>query len=64
MECSEINNSLSKDSIYLCDTPGFGDQNSVEVDIANMVGIISAIRGSRSVRPVILISSYAQGDRM
>ena len=44
------------ESIVLCDTPGFGDTAGPEVDIANGIGIINAIKGSKSVRPVILVS--------
>jgi hypothetical protein len=45
------------DKIYTyCDTPGFGDTAGVEVDVANGIGIISALRGGKSVRLVILIS--------
>lgn len=38
-----------------CDSPGFGDSAGVEVDIANNIGIISALYGAKSVRLVIII---------
>ncbi len=40
----------------ICDSPGFGDTAGAEVDIANSIGIIEAIKMSKSVRPVILVS--------
>lgn len=40
----------------ICDSPGFGDSAGVEVDIANGVGMINAIHGSRSVRVVVLLA--------
>ncbi len=42
--------------IYLCDTPGFNDNNGPEVDIANGIGIYKGIAGAESVRPVFIIS--------
>lgn len=38
-ECDIINYS----SIIICDSPGFGDSRSTEIDIANGIGIIKAI---------------------
>jgi hypothetical protein len=38
-----------------CDTPGFGDTAGVEIDIANGIGIISALYDAKSVCLVILI---------
>ncbi|CAF4888037.1 unnamed protein product, partial [Rotaria sp. Silwood2] len=32
-------------TIILCDAPGFGDTAGLEVDIANGVGIIEALKG-------------------
>lgn len=51
------------DSIILCDSPGFEDSRGAEVDIANGVGIVKAIRGCKSVKPTILISGKSIGDR-
>ncbi|KAL4445288.1 hypothetical protein ABPG74_022101 [Tetrahymena malaccensis] len=50
-------------SIVLCDAPGFGDTAGPEVDIANGIGMVNAIRGCRSVRPVVLASNQSIGDR-
>jgi putative ribosome biogenesis GTPase RsgA len=33
-------------SVFICDTPGFKD---TEVDVANCIGLINAVRGVRSV---------------
>ena len=52
------------DPVYLCDTPGFGDTAGSEVDMANGAGMIMAIRGCKSVKPVVLISYKSVGDRM
>lgn len=43
-------------NLVVCDSPGFGDNAGVEVDIANGVGMISALHGAASVRVVVLIS--------
>ncbi|CAF2103331.1 unnamed protein product [Rotaria magnacalcarata] len=52
-----------QDSIILCDSPGFGDTNGPEVDIANGIAIVRAIRVCESVKPVLLISYTSIGDR-
>ncbi|CAF4392841.1 unnamed protein product [Rotaria sp. Silwood2] len=52
------------DSIILCDTPGFDDTSGVEVDIANRIGIVKAIKGCKRVKPVVLISYKSIGDRL
>ena len=54
----------SRGSIILCDSPGFGDTNGPEVDIANGVGIIKAVQESKSVKPIVLISYKSVGDRL
>lgn len=51
-------------SITVCDTPGFADNRGVEIDISNGIGIINAVRGARSVRPLFLFSSNQAGERM
>ena len=42
--------------VMICDSPGFGDTAGAEVDIANSIGIIEAIKLCKNVRPVILVS--------
>jgi hypothetical protein len=49
--------------IVICDTPGFEDTNGPEVDVANGLGVVEAVRKSKSVRPVVLISNKSVGDR-
>ncbi|CAF4554681.1 unnamed protein product, partial [Rotaria sp. Silwood2] len=53
----------SDGSIILCDSPGFEDTHGPEVDIANGIGIVRAIKTCKSVRPVVLISYKSIGDR-
>ncbi|KAL4489791.1 hypothetical protein ABPG72_022431 [Tetrahymena utriculariae] len=53
----------SNGSIILCDSPGFDDTAGPEVDIANGLGIVKAIKKCKSVRPVILLSFKSMGDR-
>jgi hypothetical protein len=50
-------------SVFVCDTPGFKDTAGVEVDVANSIGLINAVRGARSVRPVVIISTQ-DGPRL
>jgi hypothetical protein len=53
----EYTNPLGKKSkLVIVDTPGFGDTQSFEVDIANSLSIIRAVIKANSVRPVFLFS--------
>lgn len=52
-----------KGSIMLCDSPGFGDTRSPEVDIGNAIAIVKVIRECKSILPVVLISYQSIGDR-
>jgi len=54
---------FSKGSVVLCDSPGFEDTSGPEVDIANGIGIVRAIKVCQSVRPVIFVSYKNIGDR-
>ncbi|CAF4867046.1 unnamed protein product, partial [Rotaria sp. Silwood1] len=49
--------------IILCDTPGFEDTNGPEIDIANGIAVVRAVKGCKSVKPVVLISYKSIGDR-
>lgn len=49
----------NKKNLVICDSPGFGDNAGVEVDIANGVGMINALYGATSVRVVILLAYEA-----
>jgi hypothetical protein len=42
--------------IMIVDTPGFGDTQSIEVDIANSLAIIRAVIKANSVRPIFLFN--------
>ena len=55
---------LHSKPIFLCDTPGFKDTEGTEMDIANGMSIVSAVRKSGSVRVLLLVSSESLGDRM
>jgi len=48
-----------KKNLVICDSPGFGDNAGVEVDIANGVGMINALYGASSVRVVVLLAYEA-----
>jgi hypothetical protein len=49
----------NKKNLVICDSPGFGDNAGVEVDIANGVGMINALYGASSVRVVVLLAYEA-----
>ena len=52
-------------TLIICDSPGFGDNAGVEVDIANGVGMINALHGANSVRVVVILPYHSLlGDRM
>ena len=55
---------ISNDEIILCDTPGFGDTNGAEVDIANGCAIVRALKGCKNVRIVLIISLRGMGDKL
>ncbi len=45
---------VQKQIITFCDTPGFRDTRGPEIDIANGIGICKAVREAKTVRPIIL----------
>ncbi len=49
--------------ITLCDSPGFDDTGGPEIDIANGIGVVRALKGCHSVKPVILVSGDSIGAR-
>jgi hypothetical protein len=49
----------NKKNLVICDSPGFGDNAGVEVDIANGVGMINALHGANSVIVVVLLAYEA-----
>ena len=69
------NNSMNKayiddlpdenNTIYLCDSPGFGDTAGVEMDVCNSLGIIEAIKNTNRVIVVLVIDFHAiAGERL
>jgi energy-coupling factor transporter ATP-binding protein EcfA2 len=48
---------------YLCDTPGFGDTRSIEIDFSNSIGIVKALFKAESVHPVFFFSQKSIGGR-
>lgn len=48
----------------IVDSPGFGDNRGVELDISNGMSIARAMRQCSGIRPLILISASSIGDRL
>ncbi|CAF3045236.1 unnamed protein product [Rotaria sp. Silwood2] len=63
IQLKDIFGSYEFGEIILCDAPGFGDTAGPEVDIANGVGVIEAIKGCKSVKILALSSYKSLGDR-
>jgi len=59
----EVNIKGVRGAVTLCDTPGFDDTSGPEKDIANGLVIVRAVRGCKSVKPLIVISSDRIGGR-
>ena len=55
---------INGEKVGLCDCPGFNDTRGPEVDISNGLGIAKAMRGTRSVKPVIVLSGDLFGSRL
>ena len=56
---------LESTDLWICDSPGFGDSGGVQIDIANGVGTINAIKECESVKvAVILPRDSLFADRM
>lgn len=51
------------DKITIVDTPGFGDTQSVEVDISNTLGIIRSVAKASKVYPVLIFNEKNSGGR-
>jgi hypothetical protein len=43
------------DYITICDTPGFGDTKGICQEVANGLGIIHALKGAASIKPVLVL---------
>eukprot|EP00463_Aulacantha_scolymantha_P006568 TRINITY_DN825_c0_g1_i1.p1 TRINITY_DN825_c0_g1~~TRINITY_DN825_c0_g1_i1.p1 ORF type:complete len:184 (-),score=24.21 TRINITY_DN825_c0_g1_i1:23-574(-) len=50
-------------TVVLCDSAGFDDSKGPEVDLANSIGLVNAVRECKSVKPFILNSNKSVGDR-
>jgi hypothetical protein len=44
-----------QERITICDTPGFGDSKGYEQEISNGLGIVHALKGAASIKPVIVM---------
>ena len=62
IDLQEVFGSEVKGTLIFCDTPGYGDVNGVEVDIANSVGMTNNLKNCKSVKFIALVSSRS-GDR-
>lgn len=51
------------EEVVLCDTPSFGDHESIEEVIANSLGLVRAIQKAKTVRPVLVLSRDEIGFR-
>ena len=56
LEFEYTNSKGKKVMIMIVDTPGFGDTQSIEVDIANSLAIIRAVGKTNSVYPVFIFN--------
>ena len=52
-----------EEEITVVDTPGFGDTQSVEVDISNTLGIIRSVSKASQVYPVFIFNEKNSGGR-
>nr|NGX38657.1 hypothetical protein [Chlamydiota bacterium] len=64
IDCGKMGDPFLEGRLVLCDAPGFGDTAGVEVDVANGLGLVEAMRECKSVRLFILVSQEGMGDRM
>ena len=51
------------ETVFVCDGPGLNDTRSMEMDIANRIGLMQAIRRAKSVKPVVVIAVDSFGSR-
>lgn len=57
------NSDGEEEEITIVDTPGFGDTQSVEVDISNTLGIIRSVSQASRVYPVFIFNEKNMGGR-
>ncbi|CAF0934036.1 unnamed protein product [Adineta steineri] len=63
IQLKDILGSHVTDTIVLCDAPGFEDTSGPEVDIANSIGVIDALKRTNSVKLLVLSSYLTLGDK-
>jgi energy-coupling factor transporter ATP-binding protein EcfA2 len=63
IQLRDILGSHETGEIILCDAPGFEDTAGPEVDIANSIGVVEALKGTNSVKILALSSFKGLGDR-
>ncbi|CAF1361391.1 unnamed protein product [Rotaria magnacalcarata] len=63
VELNKVLDAHETGTLILCDAPGFGDTAGPEVDIANSIGVIEALKGTKSVKLLALSSYKSLGDR-
>ncbi|CAF0784452.1 unnamed protein product, partial [Adineta ricciae] len=63
VQLKDILGSCEDGDVVLCDAPGFGDTAGPEVDIANSLGVIEALKQTKSVKLLVLSSYTSLGDR-
>lgn len=56
--------SSEKIPFILCDTPGFGDTDGFEQDIANGLLLVNAVKECHSVKPIVLVNRDSLGARL
>ena len=59
-----INIDVDGNNLLLVDSPGLEDTRGVELDLANIYGIVKAAHVCESITPLILLSEKAMGERM
>jgi len=50
-------------SIFACDSAGFNDSRSLEIELANSLSLLDALRDCNSIKPVLLVSPECLGSR-
>lgn len=51
------------ETFYICDTPGFLDVRGAEIELANVQGIVDAIKNAAEVYPVLLFNEGCTADK-
>jgi hypothetical protein len=59
----DLGGKSNNENMIFVDCPGYGDTMGAEIDIANGLGIMNAVRKAREVIPILFISSKNIGDK-